>query len=130
MSYCRWSCDEWRSAVYVYEACTGFTVHVASRKYVDPIPPTPSLADITRIAPGQREKAISVWMKSCADQAAFLEAARLEPIGLPHDGETVNFDTREEVIDYLERMRRVGYHVPQRALNALRWEINDAKEAA
>ena len=46
----------------------------------------------------------------------------LRPIGLPCDGESFNDSTPGECADTLERLRGMGYIVPQYAIDALREE--------
>lgn len=115
MSYCRWSDDDCQCDVYVYANCSGgYTTHVASRRvlYRHPLPP-PVLFDGARITEWQARRALI--------EALFAESDKV-PIGLPHDGESFNDDTASECADRLERLRALGYVVPQYAIDALREE--------
>jgi hypothetical protein len=46
----------------------------------------------------------------------------MRPIGLPHDEKTFNDPSPTKCADRLEKLRAVGYIVPQEAINALRGE--------
>lgn len=113
MSYCRWSSDDFQCDVYVYEHVHGgFVTHVAGNRRTpsEPFPPQVSITDIDAYI--ARRKIVD----------AMLEATERKPIGLPHDGESFNDDTASECADRLERLRALGYNVPQRAIDALREE--------
>ncbi len=132
MSYCRWSCSNFRSHAYAYEDCAGgFTIHVAAYKVVGEIPPAASLSDMLRAEPSQREQAIADMVKAHADQMAFLASAPRERIGKVYDGETHHFDTLEEALEFMLHLRAVGYFIPEFAINAMRYELREnAREAA
>jgi len=113
MSYCRWSSDDFRCDVYVYEdVCGGWTTHVAGNRIVGEIPRVP---DITT-APQDE------WARAYQKQTAFLDGAKHEPIGGPHDGETFNDPSPSECADRLDSLRADGYTVPQHAIDELRDE--------
>lgn len=119
MSYCRFSSDDFRSDVYAYEHCDGgFVVHVARLRHVaeTPIPPLP--AEWWAVP-------VEELIAARKAQAAWPEAARMEPIGLPHDGETYCEADAGACADRLEALRAVGYRVPQFAIDALRSEAVD-----
>jgi hypothetical protein len=54
----------------------------------------------------------------------------LRPIGLPHDGETFSDETPQLCAERLEGLRRIGYKVPQYAIDALRAEDADMRVVA
>jgi len=114
MSYCRWSSDDFQCDVYVYEDCRGgFTTHVAGSRpvFAEPLPPKiDSRTDF------------SAWFARGAVVRKMLKTAGREFIDLPHDGETFNDATAALCADRLETLRRMGYNVPQRAIDALREE--------
>lgn len=129
MSYCRWSSDNFRSDVYVYEdASGGWTTHVAKRRLVLPaVPAIPFLwLDVFM---GKRSMvhrmACRLWAWS---NRLHLWTVRHFPhrvIGLSYDGKTMNHETPSECADFLERLRALGYYVPQPAIDQLR---EDAEE--
>jgi len=50
---------------------------------------------------------------------AWLDGASLVSIGLPHDGETIIEPDEQTAADRLVALRKVGYHVPQYAIDSL-----------
>ena len=146
MSYCRWSSMNWRCDVYVYEDCSGgWTTHIAGRRRA--IPPVPDIMfgrlsmwlnrwsgcylDRKRrviVYPhrwrGVAYKAWS-WFSAFWHNRVHMASLHLIPmrdIGLPHDGKTFNDPSPTECADRLEKLRAVGYIVPQEAIDALRSE--------
>jgi hypothetical protein len=64
-----------------------------------------------------REKAVEAW----------LATGERKPIGLAHDGETLQEDDASSCADRLEYLRGLGYNVPQSAIDALRQEAAEAE---
>jgi alkanesulfonate monooxygenase SsuD/methylene tetrahydromethanopterin reductase-like flavin-dependent oxidoreductase (luciferase family) len=56
----------------------------------------------------------------------MINAASLVSIGLPHDGESFLDGTPAQCADRLERLRAMGYNVPEYAINTLREESEAA----
>jgi hypothetical protein len=118
MSYCRWSSDDHKCDVYVYEHCDGgYVTHVASKRYTadTPCPTTPK---------EWGTMPTELFADALAAQRTWLDAATLVPIGLPHDGESFSDDTPGECAARLESLRALGYIVPQYAIDALKEEEN------
>lgn len=110
MSYCRWSSDGFRSAVYCYESVGGFETHVAARQPDIPEgihPPPVSLINTDR----------DEWTRLHEEWNARLAAATYTPIGLPCDGQSFCDDTEVEMFDRLRDLAKMGYHVPQYLLD-------------
>jgi hypothetical protein len=115
MSYCRWSDNDFQCDAYVYEQVGGgFVIHVAGNrvKFRDILPPAVPLVSDD----------MSAWIERYKVVQAMLETVTREPIGLPFDGETIQAATAGDCADELERLRAVGYNVPQYAIEALRDE--------
>ena len=115
MSYCRWSSDDFACDIYCYEHVGGYyAVHVAAARRVlcRPLPPFVSL---------QPEHA-KEWRARNVEIHKIIEESSMEPIGLPHDGETFREATAGECADRLEMLRDAGYVVPEYAIEALREE--------
>lgn len=144
MSYCRWSSMNWRCDVYVYESCSGgWMTHVAGRRRaVPPIPDLPlSLVPNFGGTWNQETREFDYptrWRKVAARMffgfwawwhnrihMGSLHLIPLRPIGLPHDGESFNDDTPGECAERLQRLRQLGYIVPQRTIDALLAEDAD-----
>ena len=141
MSYCRFSSMNWKSDVYVYaDVMGGWTTHVASRKRA--IPPIPGIPihklprlngkwdkELRKVVYPNRRNRITArilygftgfWHRRV--HMASLRLIPLRPIGLAHDGESFNDETPGECADRLERLRAMGYQVPEGAIQALREE--------
>jgi hypothetical protein len=103
MSYCRWSTDDYRCDLYVYESDDGFHTHVAGRRHVLAVELPPPV-DITKNVDGYvaRHRALM----------DALENATLEPIGGPHDGESFIDSTAKECAERVEALRAAGYRCP------------------
>ena len=115
MSFCRWSSDNFDCDVYVYEHCDGgFPIHLASCRLVG-VEACPKLDTSEPYDP-------EAFLASYQAQHAWIADAERAPIGLPHDGETWWAATAGECADKLEELRRIGYHVPQYAIDDLRHE--------
>jgi hypothetical protein len=145
MSYCRFSSDNWKSDVYVYEADEGWVTHVAARRRM--FAPVPDILP-SRLAMWVHEWSGCYWdvnarcmkyprpwraaiYKAWSHFIAFwhnrihmgsLHMIPLRPIGLPADGEGYCDPTPGECADRLERLSRLGYRVPSWAIESLREE--------
>ena len=120
MSYCRWSCDDYRSDVYCYaHVHGGFVTHVASVRviYAEPLP------DPVPFDGGHLDQ----WLDRHRKVSEMMAAAAREPLGLPFDGETFDDSTPGEMADRLEWLRGLGYRVPQYAIDRLREEAGQSK---
>ena len=106
MSYCRFSSDNFQCDVYCYAADNGYVIDVAVNRQRDP-----SVAD-------RFIKSIGTLTEAELD--AIL--AKLVPIGLPNDGQRIVCATPGEAATALVGLQKVGYRVPQRAIDALREE--------
>lgn len=115
MSYCRFSCDNWRSDVYCYESEQGYVTHVACSRVVGDVPPIPFFFDVP-----QKE-----FFEAVRQQNEFIASAEREPIGLKHDGAMFIDRTPDEMIDRLLSLSREGYFVPVSAIEALSEEIRE-----
>jgi hypothetical protein len=147
MSYCRWSSMNWRCDVYTYEDVSGgWTTHVAGRRRI--FPPVPDLPlmrfrfgaewDDTQRASKYptkwHKRAAGVWFRLWGFwhrwiHGVTLDLIPLRRIGLPHDGGSFNDSTPGECADTLERLRAIGYIVPQYAIDSLREEEAENKDA-
>jgi hypothetical protein len=114
MAYCRWSSDDFRCDVYVYEA-DKWTIHVAGNRILGDIPRLPK-------HPQGVPEAIDAWFVAYRQQSDFVKAAQREDIDLPHAGETLEADTPGECAATLKTLRGLGYRVPQYAIDALEAE--------
>lgn len=116
MSYCRFSCDNWKSSVYCYaDVRGGYTTIVAKMKYVGNIPELPEWGSVDTQTFSQAHQA----------QMDALDKCELLPVGLPHDGAIFNDPDLVSFRTRLLDLRALGYHVPQHALDAIEEEITE-----
>ena len=121
MSYCRWSDNDHQCDVYAYEHCAGhFAIHVAAMRLVfnEPLPPPEEF----------RAGNIHAWHARHMKMNTIIGNAARVSIGLPNDGDNIHVSTAGECADELERLRAIGYRVPQYAIDALRDEQDDEEE--
>lgn len=121
MSYCRVSTDDWSSDVYVYASRWGWQTHVARVRtaFTEPLPPKVEIPP--KSDPGW-EAAVEAWYTRHQKVLDMVSEADDVEIGLPHDGASFVDDTPGGCADRLEQLRALGYNVPQRAIDRLRWE--------
>ena len=116
MSYCRFSCENWKSDVYVYADCDGgWTTHVACKRILGDAPTAPPL---DKVSPAE-------WLAAHQVQQKWLEQCAREQITLPYAGQSFCHATPEECVHLLETLRDMGYCVPQHAVDALCAEVKD-----
>lgn len=135
MSYCRFSCNDWRSDVYAYEDFTGgWTTHVAGRRIksdveLPQLPPwlSPDKADNDTEVQKWAEEYFHIFK---LQHEKLREEGIFELIGLPYDGQTFNDATIEEFRDRLLELRAIGYQVPQHAIDSVNEEIAEAQKSA
>lgn len=100
MSYCRFSSDNWKCAVYCYYSTGDFyATYVAGNRLVIDLPRLPDL-DHPRFLDIHRE------------QMALMENAKREPIGLSRDGQSFSDPDLKSFRARLESLRDEGYNVP------------------
>ena len=147
MSYCRFSSDNWKSDVYVYDAGYAKVIHVAGRKrLIAPIPELPASFGIKLVRwsgakwnDKTRKLEFDSRTKAVVNQIGFwligkinwfnhftLSLIPLVSLKLPHAGETFETITAWECIEKLEYLRELGYNVPQYALDDLLREYIDS----
>lgn len=120
MSYARFSSDDFRSDVYVYESEEGFIIHVASKRanitdaQYATLPPDPAglLTDEDIRAFLRRNQALS----------QLLEDAGHTPIDHDLAGETFVLETPGDTADRLEELLKEGFVVPPGTMTALQEE--------
>ena len=121
MSYCRFSSDDWQSDIYCYEHVDGFiAIHVAgSRHIIEDMPP-----------PIDYESDKKGWIERQLKISDSLDSSKMEPIGLPHDGESYSLKTHQEAADKLKELKKIGYNVPEYAIEALETDHKEIEDGA
>ena len=118
MSYCRFSCDNFKSDIYLFEDCAGgWTLYVATSRVVGQVPPLENIESPT-------------FMESYTRQHDYLDSCRREKIGLEHDGECFRIMTIDDVLHKLTELRQIGYYVPQHAMDLVSEEIGSVGGAS
>ena len=119
MSYCRWSSDNWKCALYCYaDSGGGYTTHVASKKHIGPIPEMP---DILKVS-------VDDWLKAYKAQAKALDESELKPIGLSEDGKTFNDPDPESFLERVKWLKGLGYSIPDYVIDEIQEEIADLEK--
>jgi len=115
MSYCRWSCDDFQSDVYVYESCLGhWLINVAANRV---------LVDRSKLPPR---------VSPLEDPAGYITRHRLlsdmlkeaKTVAIPHElaGASLACATPGLCADKLEKLKAEGFHVPDGVIESLREE--------
>jgi hypothetical protein len=125
MSYCRFSSDNWNCDVYVYENCSGgWTTHVADRRlWVRPIPAMDHLKITTKVNVFILWIRIKLWRIRYTLNVLSLKLIPLRRSNLPYAGETFNDPTPQQCAARLVSLLKLGYKVPDFAIQAL---LNEA----
>lgn len=118
MSYCRFSSDNWKSDVYVYESDNGFVIHVAGARYTTEIPNVPPMPS------GGTYEEWKEWFNLHNKQMKAVSSAPTKTIGGDYDSQTFICETAEETLDKLKDIKEHGYNVPDFAFESLKEEIS------
>ena len=114
MSYCRWSSDQFRCDLYVYEDVGGWwSTNVAGRRPWIPGPPFTLLTNPPRWLPTSLACRIYDWWETAMQW-------HHRNINGPHDGESFADDSPGACADRLEELRAAGYHFPAYVIPDLR----------
>jgi hypothetical protein len=117
MSYCRFSCLNWTSQVYVYEGWHAYVIHVAANKPARPVLPiTVSMGD----DPVE-------YLRQRNAQYKDMDDIEYVPIGLPHDGAKFEEPNATLACARLCALRDMGYIVPDYAIEALAEEARECE---
>lgn len=115
MSYARFSSDDWKSDIYAF--CSGdneVTIYVAENR----------VKGVPKITVEISKENIEEYVKQHGAQLDYLKTAKREKITLPHAGETFKLSF-EDAHAQLLKLRKLGYHVPQRCLDAIQKEATN-----
>ncbi len=121
MSYCRPSCERWKSDVYVYEGQNGFNIHVAKVRIVNVESCPEGMLEVLARKGGEDEA-----LAAASAQSAWLESATRVPIELAHAGCSFVLEDAEECLAQLIALRELGYYIPVKAIDALTEEACEA----
>lgn len=119
VSYCRFSSDNFKSDLYIYEGYDGYSVNVASRKIVQELPPLDFRYD--------DKDGWKYLFESMKKQDEALETCTRVDIGLPYDGKSFSVDTAKECVDLVKHLVEIGYRVPNGVIEALEEEIDESE---
>lgn len=126
MSYCRWSTvlpDGFESDLYIYDHCDGhISVNIAGGRLagIENAPKLQTaLTDKGRLntdAYLESYMARNKWREENEDK---LEHVLIE---LEHAGETYNFQGSIECVEFLKKLKALGYRMPEFVLNVENYE--------
>lgn len=123
MSYCRFSTDNYRCDLYIYDHYAGgITIHVAGSRYVADTP-MPEMPD-----DGWFKLPHAEFHALREAQKAWLQTAKLEAINLPHAGAAFNNLDADQAVERVKELRRLGYNFPDLVLTALEDEAAAIRE--
>lgn len=112
----RWSDDDFSCDVYCYIGLMGgCAIHVATTRpmFLEPLP------EAVPFDPSNFDQ----WLSRHEVVMRIFRQSPSKRIGLPHDGKTFIDSTEQDAVDRLEELRNLGYHVPQRVIDALRSRV-------
>lgn len=110
MSFCRFGP---KSDLYAYESDQGFVIHFASNR----------IKDVSRIPDIDTNHGTRRMMFTCHKQIEMMRSAENEFITLPFVGETFIFETLIELLYAMMGAQKIGYRVPEFALEAIQNEL-------
>jgi hypothetical protein len=119
MSYCRWSSDDFKCDLYIYQTAGNvYQIHVAGSHiaHIESIPPLPDI----RIYPEE-------YMEAYKKQSEFLEHAQYIPLNLPHAGKSFVEPTLQSLKTRLLELRNIGYRFPESVFERIEEEIKDGR---
>ena len=124
MSYCRFSCDGFRSEVYVYADCQGgYAVHVAGNRIKDfsTAPKTPKHIFDKELT----HEVIENYIKEDRTYNEWLRTAQRVDIDDEYAGESFMFDTGKQTGIFLTELITRGYYIPSGVIDSLMLEQDD-----
>ncbi len=118
MSYCRFSCDNWKCDLYVYSDFQGgWTIHIAKRRHSEGIPEVPPL-------PRDKDD-IQKWMAKYQEQMDWLQADVPTIIDLPHAGKSFYSLDKEQTLATLKELKSLGYNFPDYVIDNIASEEDE-----
>lgn len=112
MAYCRFSTDDFKCDLYIYEDCNGgYTTHLAKNR-VEYQSLLPELIELT-------VDNVVDWHERHHTVMHLYDEAKKVEIDLPFAGEYFNDETAEELIERLIELRRIGYRFPADVIEAI-----------
>jgi hypothetical protein len=127
VSYCRWSCLDFKSDVYVYANVSGaWTIHVAGNRCENTPPLRYEYPEEHKRYSDDRRLSFTLTPEGAAAWRKWEnENNRRFPIELPHAGETFDTSDPGECADKLQELADLGYCVPDWVIPDLRAEQAD-----
>jgi hypothetical protein len=122
MSYCRFSSDDFQCDVYVWDDVSGkWRTEVAARRFIFNILPDP----IQLPSPFTDDEFKTWWERNLLVRVMHGDETQGHWLDLPvpEGGDSYGHDTPAECADNLERLRALGFNVPQYAIDELREEV-------
>jgi len=129
MSYCRFSCLNGYSDVYVYaDTSGGWTTHVAGQR--PPAGKPYSGLELALVGDGtETHPAWVLFKESELLEQEWSDANPAQPIDHPEAGESFNHSEPGECADNLERLKSEGFIIPFGVIQQLRSEQAELDKA-
>lgn len=127
MSYCRFSCDDFRCDLYCYaDVSGGWTTHVATRRRVHTTPPPMNIMDyIQNCHDDGVEIDPEEFKRITGEYREWLDNCPWEDTPDIHGGQSFNDATIEDFKARLIDLRAKGYHFPDYVLEIVEEEIKE-----
>lgn len=124
MSYVRFSTNDYKCDLYVYQSLDGIVIHVAARRFdiPDDAYPPPMEALPPRADTGAFHAHVHQEMMRFREVSELVRDKPMKPIGGPFDGQTLTFSDHEEAAWWIEeKLAPLGiYNFPDDLAAALR----------
>lgn len=119
MSYCRFSSDDYKSDIYVYENMQNkFSIHLAGNRIIEEVPKIPAWGTTT-----EKE-----FFEAQKKQSDFMLNTTHEKIELDGAGDSFEVDTPGECAEMLIMFRDRGFHIPLGVIETLLEEQKEAED--
>lgn len=135
MSWCRFStiCENNLSSdLYIYESCNGgVDLIIASRKRDNEVnaPKVPLWREVWNLDKDDSEEWHKWWheySKCNEERKKWLENQEWVNIDLPYAGEMITITSKEELIEFLYKLKELGYNFPEWVFEqAKEWEVEE-----
>lgn len=128
MSYCRFSSNSFRSDVHVYCEGEAYVIRVASERVAIPDDLRDPVCELRRRMRGEKPPRIEFdqALEGRREFRTQVENAPTFPINGPMDGERIEVSTLDDLEASLEKLKTLGYRVPNQAFE----RIDDERQAA
>jgi hypothetical protein len=123
MSYCRFSSNNFKSDIYLYDSNQGLCLHIAANRIVGE-PPAYNLMMVSKLndykeGSAEYKSILDEFMAAQKAHNDFMETVKREYINFEHAGQTFYFSEANECAEFLRQLIALGYHVPEGVIEAV-----------